>query len=64
MAELNWTGEAQRWLQDIHDYMATDDPAAAGRVVQGIYRKAQMLSDFPEMGHRNESLSDVIYFDR
>ena len=64
MAELNWTGEAQRWLQAIHDYLATDAPPAAGRVVQGINRKAQMLSDFPEMGHRYESLSDIIYVDR
>ncbi len=56
MAELNWTREAQRWLHDIHDYIAQDDPGAAARVVQGIYRKAQILSDFPEIGHRYESL--------
>ena len=56
MAELNWTSEAQRWLQDIHDYIAQDDPDAAARVVQGIYRKAQILSDFPDIGHHHESL--------
>ncbi|MBS1107819.1 MAG: hypothetical protein H6Q91_3321 [Deltaproteobacteria bacterium] len=24
MAALNWTDEAQRWLRDIFDYIATD----------------------------------------
>lgn len=52
MAELRWTEEAHRWLRDIHDYIAADNPAAAQRVVSGIYDKAQMLSSFPEIGHR------------
>jgi toxin ParE1/3/4 len=33
MAEIRWTEEAQRWLQDIYDYIAADNPAAAARTV-------------------------------
>lgn len=54
MARLNWTFEAERWLRDIHDYIAQDNPAAAARVVEGIYEKAQALTDFPLIGHRYE----------
>ncbi len=27
-------------------------PAAAARVVEGIYEKAQLLKDYPEIGHK------------
>ena len=52
MAEINWTVEAERWLQDIHDYLAATNPRAAARVVEGIYEKVQLLRQFPELGHR------------
>lgn len=29
MDELNWTDEAQRWLRDIFDSIAVDNPMAA-----------------------------------
>ena len=51
MVELNWTEEAQTWLQRIYEYIAQDDELAAARVVQGIFDKAQHLTAFPEMGH-------------
>jgi len=52
MAEVNWTAEAERWLRDIYDYIAEDDPAAAARVVESLYQRAELLGRFPEMGHR------------
>ncbi len=52
MAEIRWTDEAQRWLQDIYEYIAADNPAAASRTVQGIYDRAQDLARFPEIGQR------------
>ena len=52
MAEIVWTEEAQRWLEDIFEYIAANSPAAAGRTVQGIYERAQVLASFPEIGHR------------
>jgi plasmid stabilization system protein ParE len=51
MAKMIWTQEAERWLRDIHDYIAEDNPTAAARVVDGIYRKAQLLLQFPNLGH-------------
>jgi len=52
MAEIEWTEEAQRWLEDIFDYIAGDNPHAAARTVQGIHERAQVLATFPEIGHR------------
>ena len=45
MAEINWTEESEKWLKDIHDYIAEDKPQAAIRVVEGIYEKTQVLRD-------------------
>ncbi len=52
MAEITWTEEAQRGLEDIFEYIAADNPTAAARTVQGIYERAQVLATFPEIGHR------------
>jgi plasmid stabilization system protein ParE len=52
MAQLNWTEESRQWLEDIFAYIAEDNPQAAAETVQGIYERAQMLIDNPELGHR------------
>ncbi len=52
MAEIRWSHEAEQWLREIYDYIAQDNPAVAGKVVSGIYDKAQLLSDFPEIGYK------------
>ena len=52
MAKLVWTEEALRWLEDIFEYIAQDNPDAAARTVQAIYDRAQVLIQFPEMGER------------
>lgn len=52
MAEVNWTEEAQRWLEDIFEYIAFENPGAAGRVVSGIYERAQTLREHPKIGYR------------
>ena len=36
MGEINWTEEAERWLRDIHDYIAQDSPESAVLVVEAI----------------------------
>jgi plasmid stabilization system protein ParE len=33
MAKIRWTSEAEKWLKDIHDYIASDNPAAAAKAV-------------------------------
>jgi toxin ParE1/3/4 len=58
LAEINWTQEAQWWLKDIYDYIATDNPDAAARTVEGVYEKAQLLKQYPEAGYKYEIQSD------
>jgi plasmid stabilization system protein ParE len=52
MAEIKWTVEAEKWLNEIHKYIAKDNPASADRVVSEIYEKVQLLTDFPEIGYK------------
>jgi plasmid stabilization system protein ParE len=58
MAELRWTVEAERWLRDIYEFIARDNPPAASRTVQAIYEKAQILRQFPETGYRYHQIPD------
>jgi toxin ParE1/3/4 len=51
MGQIRWTREAERWLREIHDYIAEDNPAAALRTVQAIYERAESLTRFPERGY-------------
>lgn len=61
MAIIRWTDEAYSWLQDIFQYIANDNPDAAHRVVSEIYKKAQLLSKYPQSGsrYRKEPEGDV-----
>ena len=54
MAEIGWTEEAETWLRDIFDYIADDNPSAAGDVVEGIYKRVQVLKEFPRTGYQYE----------
>ncbi|HTG31478.1 MAG TPA: type II toxin-antitoxin system RelE/ParE family toxin [Thermoanaerobaculia bacterium] len=58
MGQIRWTLEAERWLREIYDYIARDNPAAALRTVQGIGEKAETLTRFPERGYRYQERSD------
>lgn len=57
MAEIRWTEEALTWLHDIYDYIALDDPSKAGKVIQSVYERTQILKQFSEIGYlyRKES---------
>lgn len=61
MAKLRWTREAEQWLKDIYDYIAVDNPTTANKVIAGIYGKAQLLREFPELGqkYREEPEGDI-----
>lgn len=52
MAEISWTREAERWLRDIYEYIALDNPTAAAEVINGIYHSVQQRTEFPELGYR------------
>jgi len=47
MAELRWTLEALDWLEDIHRYVAQDNPTAANNVIDGILHKTDVLTVSP-----------------
>ena len=55
MAEIRWTIEAETWLKNIYDYIAQDNHSAAAKVVEGIYEKAQLLKEYPEIGYKYRS---------
>jgi toxin ParE1/3/4 len=55
LAEIGWTQEAQTWLRDIYDYIAADNLDAAAQTVSGIYQRAQLLKQHPEIGYRHET---------
>ena len=57
MAQIRWTEEAVRWLRDIHDYIAVDNPGAAANVVTSIYKRSQLLGEQPEIGHKYQTVS-------
>ena len=52
MAQITWTNEALRWLEDILEYIAADNPSAASETLEAIYDRAQVLAQYPEMGQR------------
>lgn len=52
MAKIRWSHEAEHWLREIYQYIAQDNLSAAKKVVSGIYEKAQILIDFPEIGYK------------
>ncbi len=54
MGQVTWTTEAERWLRDIYEHIAADNPAAAEEVVNAIHRRAELLAEFPYMGIRYE----------
>jgi plasmid stabilization system protein ParE len=47
---LRWSRAALSWLREIHDYIANDNPDAARRTMEGILRRIEDLTDFPEIG--------------
>jgi len=51
MAEIRWTTEAADWLKDIYGYITEDSGELAARVVDGIYKKAQILKQHPRRAH-------------
>lgn len=58
MVELNWTYEAEQWLHDIYDYISKENPQAALQTIESIYKRVQILKEFPESGYcynRNHS---------
>lgn len=61
MAEVIWTEPALQELDAIAEYIALDNPAAAGHLVEEIFNKTERLEDFPQSGRIPPELPHSIY---
>jgi len=51
MAQINWAAEAERWLRNIYDYIAGDNPEAAEQTVLSLVERVEILRSFPKAGY-------------
>lgn len=58
MVAICWTHEAEFWLKEIHDYIALESKVMAKKVVSDIYKKVQILQNFPQVGYIYEHIHD------
>ena len=61
MAEIIWTEPALGDLDAIADYIALEDPAAAARLVQRVFRHVGQLEAHPKSGSRPAELRGLRY---
>jgi addiction module RelE/StbE family toxin len=61
MAEIIWTEPALSDLDAIADYIALDNPEAARRLVQRIFKHVDQLIDHPESGSKPPELKGWRY---
>lgn len=61
MAEIIWTDPALSDLDAIADYIAIEDPAAAARLVQQVFRHVEQLKAHPKSGSRPPELKGSRY---
>ena len=59
MAEIRWTNEAIKWLQEIYEYISNDSVDVANRVIEEIYNKAQILEIMPKAGYKYQDRDNV-----
>jgi len=61
MAEIVWTEPALSDLDAIADYIAVEDPAAAARLVERVFRHVEQLEAHPKSGSRPSELKGSRY---
>ena len=61
MAALIWTEPALHDLDAIADYIALEDPLAACRFVQRVFRHVEQLAEQPESGSRPPEMRQSRY---
>jgi len=63
---INWSPLAVDRVTEIAEYIAMDNPAAAGKWVTMVFKKVEELQNFPESGRivpetKNKSIRELIY---
>jgi len=61
MAEVIWTSQALDDLNDIAEYIAVSNIAAAKRLVKKVFDKITRLENHPESGKRPQELINLNY---
>lgn len=61
MAEVVWTEPALSDLDAIADYIAVEDPGAAARLVERVFRHVEQLEAHPKSGSRPSELKGSRY---
>lgn len=61
MAEVNWAEPVVQELGAVAEYIALDNPVAAGKLVEGVVNKIERLADSPESWRIPNELSDSDY---
>ena len=62
MAQITWTNEALRWLEDIFEYIAADNPSAASETVEAIFERAQVLAQYRRWAIASSVLRETFAF--
>lgn len=61
MGKIKWTHKGRVWLKKVHDYIAHDKPVAAQQLVEEIYKKVEVLHEFPEIGYRLRDYQELLF---
>jgi toxin ParE1/3/4 len=61
MAQVIWTSPALNALEDIAEYIATQNPIAAKKFVTTLFQKIDRLELFPESGKKPTELKKLNY---
>lgn len=61
MARLIWTESALRDLEEVAEYIAMHNPAAAGSLVERVFNRVDRLTRFPMSGKRPAELPRTPY---
>ena len=59
MAKLIWTDEALASLEAIYAYLSQHSPQAAHRIIQAIYKRSEILREFPRAGYLHRDSEGV-----
>ena len=60
MKPLAFTPLARQDLEEIHDHIAADSPAAASRWIDHLEGECRKLATMPGMGRRREELASEL----
>lgn len=61
MAEVIWTEPALADLEAIADYIAVENPAAAGEFVRRVFSHIDKLEQHPRLGHSPPEMEESRY---